>query len=176
METAAAPGAQDEMPADQTGKLFEIQDPEIDPDAIMAQIQQRLTERRRQLGYDQRVFPTFGAAAYPGEPTDVVYDPTLYHHLRLANDSYGQAETGPLLAPSPATRVPVLGRLWQLIRNQAHGLVLFYVNRAVASQVGINRHLVSVLNRMAVVQQDQAREIAALRAQLTALGRPRDGE
>lgn len=146
--------------------LIEIRDPEIDPLAIMAEIRARVEQRRQELGYDNRRFPTFGTAEYPGEPEDMPFDELLYQHLRLANKSYADVETRPLLTTSPATRVPILGRLWGLIRGGAHHLVLFYVNRAVTQQVNINRHLVSVLNRLAAENQAQARQIKALQDEL----------
>lgn len=156
--------------------LFEIHDPEIDPHQIMEQIRERIRRRREELGYEKRTFPTFGAAAYPGEPDDIPYDPDLHHHLRLANEMYAQVEVGAVLAPSPATRIPVLGRLWQLVRSEAHNLVLFYVNRAIAHQTDVNRHLVSVLNRLTALSQEQQRTIMALQAEIEALHQRRDGQ
>lgn len=155
--------------------LIEIHDPEIDLAQIMGQIRERIRRRREELGYEKRTFPTFGAAAYPGEPDDVPYDPNLYHHLRLANETYAQVATGAMLAPSPATRIPVLGRLWQLIRGEVHNLVLFYVNRAIAHQTDTNRHLVSVLNRLTALSQEQQRVILALQAEIKALRQQKEG-
>lgn len=149
--------------------LIEIRDPEIDTIAIMAEIRTRVEKRRQELGYDKRRFPTFGTAEYPGEPEDLPYDDLLYHHLRLANRSYADVETRPFLASSPTTRIPLLGRLWGLIRGGAHNLVLFYVNRAVSQQVNVNRHLVSVLNRLAAENQAQVRQIKALEEEVTRL-------
>ena len=149
--------------------LIEIRDPEIDPVAIMAEIRGRIEQHRRELGYDNRRFPTFGTADYPGEPVNASYDETLYQHLRLANRHYANVETKPVLVSSPTTRLPVLGRLWSLIRGSTHNLVLFYVNRAVSQQVNINRHLVSVLNRLTAQAQEQEQKIAALQAEMNRL-------
>ena len=149
--------------------LIEIHDPEIDPAQIMEQIRDRIRRRREELGHEQRVFPAFGAAACPGEPDDVPYDPDLYYHLRLANEVYTRAETAATLTPSLATRMPVLGRLWRLIRGEAHNLVLFYVNRAIAHQTSVNRHLVSALNRLTALSQEQQRTIVALQEEIAAL-------
>ncbi|MCI0396042.1 MAG: hypothetical protein L0332_19455 [Chloroflexi bacterium] len=159
-----------------TDDLIEIHDPEVDPQQLMAEIRRRIQQRRAELGYEQRTFPRFGAAlACPEPPEDIPYPPDLYHHLRQANDLYAQVETGPLLAPSPATRVPVLGRLWRLVRSQAHGLVLFYVNRAVGHQANVNRHLVSVVNQLAVQNEEQQRAIMALQAEVERLRRQETG-
>ena len=46
--------------------IFEIHDSAIDPAQIMAEIRARIEQRRAKLGYERRVFPSFGAAAYAG--------------------------------------------------------------------------------------------------------------
>lgn len=152
-----------DLPADD---LIEIHDPEIDPQIIMAEIRRRIQERRLEAGYDNRTFPAFGAAMVcPEPPEGMPYLPDLYHHLRQVNTLYSEVETATILAPSPATRVPILGRFWKLIREQAHGLVLFYVNRSVGHQVKVNRHLVSVLNQLTEENQALQRRIMVLEGQ-----------
>jgi hypothetical protein len=156
------------LPADD---LIEIHDPEVDPQTLMAEIRRRIQNRRLEAGYDYRTFPAFGAAMVcPEPPEGQPYSPDLYHHLRQVNELYSEVETSTILAPSPATRVPVLGRFWKLIREQAHGLVLFYVNRSIGHQVKVNRHLVSVLNQLTEENQALRGRIAALEAELN---RPR---
>jgi hypothetical protein len=95
-------------------------------------------------------------------------DTDLQYHLDQANETYNQIWVKMSLAPSPATHVPVLGRLWELIREQAHRLVLFYVEQLASRQVGFNEHVVGTLNRLAAMQQD---EITALRAEVAELRR-----
>jgi hypothetical protein len=146
--------------------LIEIHDPEIDPARIMEEIRERIRRRREELGYPQRVFPAFGAAAYPGEPEGEDYDITLYFHLRRANENYHQIDVAPLIVPSPHSSIPILGPLWDRIRREAHNLVLFYVNKLAQKQVTVNRHLVSTLNRMAVQIQEQQHRIKALEEEL----------
>jgi len=147
--------------------LIEIHDPEIDPARIMAEIRERL--RRRAAG-PGAPFPTFGASGYPGEPDGEDYDPDLYYHLRRANELYARLDIEPVLAPSPLTRLPVLGRLWRLIRRQAHNLVLFYLAILARQQLAVNRHLVGVLNRMAVQLEVQRRQVRALEEEVRRLG------
>jgi hypothetical protein len=150
-----------------TDDLIEINDPEIDPQAIMTEIRQRIQERRASAGYDNRTFPAFGAAMICPEPPDgLPYSPDLYHHLRQVNSLYSEVETTSILAPSPATRVPILGRFWKLIREQAHGLVLFYVNRSLGHQVKVNRHLVSIVNALTEENQDLQRRLTALEGEV----------
>ena len=156
--------------------LIEINDPDIDPAQIVEQIRERIRRRREEAGYAQRVLPTFGATAYPGEPEGEHHDPDLYYHLQLANEIYVRTETGPILAASPATRLPILGRLWQSVRGHAHSLVLFYVNRAATHQTDVNRHLVSTLNQLAVVSQEQQQRIRELESQVDRLCAERTGK
>jgi len=149
--------------------LIEIQDPEIDPTEIMERIRRRIQLRREQLGYPRQTFPTFGAAAYPGEPEGEEYDEDMYYHLRRANAHYYELGVEALLVPSPWSRLPLLGRLWDRVRREAHNLVLFYLNRLAQRQVTVNRHLVSTLNRMAVGIQEQRRRIQALEEEVQRL-------
>jgi len=152
--------------------LLESNNPEIDTVALMAQIRERMRQRRRELGVDNRSFPSYDVTSCPAEPDDLPYDANLYHHLRLANELYAEADTEPALPPSPLTRVPLFGRLWQRVRPSLHVLILFYVNRALAHQVTVNRHLVSVLNQLTVQVEAQQRTIAALQSDIQALRQP----
>jgi len=152
--------------------LLESNNPEIDTVALMAQIRERMRRRRRELGVDNRSFPSYDVTSCPAEPDDLPYDANLYHHLRLANELYAEADTEPALPPSPLTRVPLFGRLWQRVRPSLHVLILFYVNRALAHQVTVNRHLVSVLNQLTVQVEAQQRTIVALQADIQALRQP----
>ena len=148
-------------------ELLEIHDPEVDPQALMAEIRQRIQSRRAELGYEKRTFPTFGdAVPYPDPPNDLPYSADLYHHLRQANILYEEVETAPILAHSAALRVPVLGGLWKLIRRQAHNLVLFYVNRGLAHQVTVDRHQISVLNQLVVENEELKQKVTALQDQV----------
>jgi hypothetical protein len=149
--------------------LIEIHDPEIDPDQIMAQIRERVRQRRNELGYSQQTFPPFGAAEYPGEPEGGDFDEELYYHLRKANELYYQLDVEPALSPSPTTQMPILGRLWRMIRQEAHNLVLFYVGKLARQILAVDRHTVSTLNRMAAQIQEQQRQLQALREQLDTL-------
>ena len=149
--------------------LIEIRDPEINVNEIMDQIRDRIRRRRKELGYEKRVFPSFGGTAYPGEPEDMAYDPDLYHHLRLANETFANVETGAQLLATRATHLPIFGHVWQRVRAYMHGIILFYVNRAITHEVNVNRHLISVLNQLATQSQAQQRRIAALEAEVQAL-------
>lgn len=152
---------------------LEIGDPGIDASAIMAEIRRRVAERRQALGVDQPQIPRFDLAAAPlragddGAQGEAVA--ALGSALSAANEALGQASTTPLLAPSPATRAPVVGGLWKRVRRQAHELALFYVNRSVTEQTAMNRHLIGALNALAALAQAQQRQIERLQAELAEL-------
>ena len=164
-QTTSPPSFDDALPAD---TLVEIDDPAIDPAAVMTEIRRRIAQRRRELGYENRSFPSYGAAIYQGEPNDIAFDKDLHYFLRLANATFAEAETEPVLADSPATRVPVLGRLWGMVRGGAHNLVIFYVNRAITHQTSVNSYLVSAVNRLTAVVEEQQRTINRLQSELEA--------
>jgi len=149
--------------------LIEIHDPQIDPAQIMEQIRERIRRRRDALGEPRQTFPAFGMAAYPGEPEGRDFDVDLYNHLRRANDLYYQIGVQVELSPSPATRLPIVGHLWQQVRREAHNLVIFYLAKLSRQQVAVNRHVVSTLNRMAAQLQAQQAELETLRTEIKRL-------
>ena len=147
-----------------------IHDEAISSEALVAEVQRRVDQRRDELGTTRVLLPKFGhMSAYPEPPVESgVYNPDLYHYLKQANrKSTPQLE--PLLVPSPSTRVPILGSLWGMVRAQFHQLVLFYVNRSVSDQSQLNINVVSVLNELTRVSQVQQEEIDMLRAEVQRL-------
>lgn len=159
----------DASPVELSDGWLEIDDPEIDPAEIVEEIRHRIERRREALGYPRDDLPSFGATAYPGEP-EGDFDVDLYYHLRRANEAYPHVGAESDLAPSPATRLPLIGPLWARVRRQAHNLVLFYLNKLAGRQATVNRHLVSVLNRMSIQLQAQEAELECLRKEVERLG------
>lgn len=161
---------------------IELHDAEFTSQALVARVEERLQRTRAQLGPLSRRFPTFqpqfdpAPGTTPGAPAA---------NIDYANESAGaRAEhaaalrrlqelplpaTHAALAVSPATRLPLLGCLWALVRSQAHQLVLFYVNRHIAHQAQHNRHAAHVLHELSATLQAQQQEIARLQARLAAL-------
>lgn len=145
---------------------LEIHDDHITSDALVAEIERRVAARRAELGPVNLIFPTFGhISTYPEPPAGYAYNPNLYYYLKQANQS-PPPSVAPVLAPSPATRVPILGRMWQLIRGEMHNLILFYVNRTAGDQSRLNIDLISTLNELTRELQAQQIEIQRLRAEL----------
>ena len=164
----------DPMTSDIPDNLIELHDPEITAEQLMEQIRERLRKRREQLGYANRPFPSFDIIPYPPEPQQAEFDANLRHHLRLANETYNKMDMEPELPPSPATRLPLIGPLWQRLRPAFHLLVLIYVNRAASQQIGVNRHMVSVLNQLTRTVEEQHRLIQALQTEVEKLRRARE--
>ncbi len=155
-----------DLPSDD---LISMDASQVDASAIMTEIRARIEKRRAEDGYRDMKFPTYGDVIYPEKPIDIPYDPNLYHHLSLVNKLYSDVETEAVLLPSPATRVPIAGKLWSKFRKSAHGLVLFYVNRAIDHEVEVDRHLVNVVNLLTIENQRQQRQISALREEIAQL-------
>jgi hypothetical protein len=149
--------------------FLEVHSAGIDQGQLMTRVDDRVKQRRAEIGMDKTRFPSFDGVPYPGTPDGVEYDPDLYHHLRLANKYYIEIETEPVLEASPATRIPLAGRLWSSVRLHAHHLVLFYVNRAARHEVEVNRHMVSVLNALAMANTEQGETIRKLENQLESI-------
>lgn len=150
---------------------LEIHDEIVSSEELVREIEARVARRRAELGPVKLIFPTFGhISTFPDPGPDDRLNPHLYYYLKRINETPPPA-VEPVLAPSPATRMPVVGRLWQQIRGEVHNLVLFYVNRSVQDQNRLNVDLISALNELTRVVQAQQVEIESLRAELR---RPRD--
>ncbi len=155
------------MDTDLPDDFVQLADTELSSEALMARIRAQLALRKAAQGADLRPLPQFGVAGMPEEPTSADHDHNLYHHLRLANERFSELPSEALLAPSPATRMPVIGRWWAMMRRHAHDLVLYYVNRGLQHQLGVNRNIISVLNLLVRQNEAQRAEIDALRRQLS---------
>lgn len=149
-------------------QLVEITDPDIDPEQIMVSIRHRMRAERKERQYDLQNFPEFGQTAMLDELADLNVDAELLRHIQRANESNAAFDMSPVVVDSPATRVPILGRLWRLIRSNAHQLVLFYINRATKQQISVNKEMLNVINRMTVLLHEQQELIDELRVRLNA--------
>ena len=147
-----------------------IEDEELTAADLETAVAQRLSERQAKLGRPSPVdFPMFGyLSPMPEKPAKGAVSQSLYHHLRQLNEMEAP-ETASVLLPSSATRIPILGRLWAVIRGQAHQLVLFYVNRALAHETAVNTHTLNALNELTRLTQSQQEEINRLQKELERL-------
>lgn len=142
-----------------------IDDPQVTAAALEARVEARLARHRAELGRVTRRFPSFqGGSLDEGGEGNVAHG--------ALQDVLRQLETAPppatdaALAPSPATRLPLLGRLWRLARRQAHELVLFYVNRHLAHQTRVNHLAARALRELGAQLAQQEARIEALEARL----------
>lgn len=159
----------DEPTGNEEHAWIEINDPEISSADLVREVAARAQRRQAELGSVEIDFPSFGAAApIPGAGT-TKDDVTRLHYFLRQLDQLPPLETQSVLATSPATQLPVFGRLWQLVRRQAHNLVLFYVNRTVAHSAAANRLMANALNELAALVQSQQVEIERLREKLAQL-------
>ena len=138
---------------------IEVREPAIDDQALMARLRDKVEARRIQ-GLWPESLPDFALSEPP-----LVDDSRLQYHLEQANALHEQVWVGLSLAPSAATQVPILGRLWASVRRQAHQLVLYYLEKAISRQLSVNKHVVGALNRLA----DSHQEILALRLEVNRL-------
>ena len=156
----------DEASKNEEQPWIEIHDPEISSADLVGEVAERARHRRDEQGAVEIDFPPFGTAHPTPDVATAPDDPTRLHYFLRQLDQLPPPETQPELAASPASRVPMLGRLWQLIRREAHNLVLFYVNRNVAHNAAANRHVANALNEMAALVQAQQAEMERLREEL----------
>ena len=138
---------------------IEIRDPHIDTAVIMARIRENL-ETRHLVAFDPVELSIFDSVA-----ARTASDAALDYHLEQARATYDKVWPELSLAPSWATQLPVVGRFWRLIREQAHRLVLYYVEMVASKQIGFNEHVVGSLNRLAARQE----KIGALQQEVEAL-------
>jgi hypothetical protein len=157
------------MNLDKNQPLIRFTDEIVTPDQLLERAQSQLAQR----GAPEVNWSDYGGTSLLELPLDSLDLFNLYHLLKMANEAQAQLEVEPLLLPSPSSRLPVVGRLWQFVRQQAHGLVLFYVNRSVGQQAQLNHSLTQTLNELARLVIEQRQEIAALRQQL---GLRKEGE
>jgi uncharacterized coiled-coil protein SlyX len=154
------------MSHEQRETWISLQDPQLSSEALAARVETQLTRRRRELGRVTQRFPDF--QTQPSEIEDDENGEALQQALRQLQ-TLPPPPTQATLSPSLVTRLPVLGRLWRLIRAQSHELVLFYVNRQLAHQTQTNHLVFRALQGMHTQLAQQAAHITALESRLAAL-------
>lgn len=147
-------------------RWLEIDDPEVSAAMLEARVEQRLQQRRAELGPVTRSFPAFQARTLHDDE-----EPVGQEQLQTLLDQIAQASppTEPDLAPSPVTQLPFVGRLWGLLRSQTHELVLFYVNRHLAHQAKINHATEQALRELGALLAQQGARIDSLETRLAKL-------
>ena len=148
---------------------LEINDQQLSAETLEARIEERLRQRRAELGPVSRHFPTFQAQAPVPQATAAGENNQRLHDVLRQLQQLPPPATHPALSSSPATRLPLLGRFWALMRSQAHQLVLFYVNRHLAHQAQTNHLVSNALHELGALLLAQQQEVERLQARLSAL-------
>jgi len=146
-----------------------IDDPEIDPEQIMRGIREQILGTSTKHFNGERSYLASKRATYPDKPDDITYDLDLYHHLDRVNQGWSQIGTTIELEEGAFSRLPLLGNLWRMLRLKLHGPALFYANRVAEQQKAVNEEMVEILNQLQAANQEQQREINALREELNRL-------
>ena len=165
------------MNTEQNEPWIEMDDALETSASLARRVEEQLQQRQAKLGPVSRRFPSFqGETPGMGGEGDEAA-PLRYARLR---DTLRQLQelppppTNAALASSPATRLPLLGRFWQLVRSQAHQLVLFYVNRHLAHQTQANHLLSNALHELSALLLAQQQEIDRLQNRLQEMDQNRE--
>lgn len=137
---------------------------EINP--VWNDIQVRIQAAKARNELDTAVSPP---VVFPGKPSDIVYDIELYKQLEQAAEKIPGFERDLLLQETRWSSLPLIGSLFQKVRQSFHSIALFYANRALQHQQAVNRHLWEAMGRLTAVTQQQQRTIESLQVQLTML-------
>lgn len=126
------------------GNLIEVQDSQVDIGSLVAHVQSNLEQRQKQA--DERGLDfTAISQGLPSLPADHVLSAATYYNLLKAEISQERVGVSPEYRP---VSIPIVGRLWHKIRRQAHGLVMFYVNKAAARQMIFDHHMLMTLRTL----------------------------
>ncbi|MEM7798539.1 MAG: hypothetical protein AAF633_05055 [Chloroflexota bacterium] len=155
-------------------RLLHFEDSEISPAELERKAAASLSRRpgHRDQEIDLEQLPRFDDPYRPltaDQLAKLTGGEMLRFHLHMLNRVVDVVESEPHLAPSSATNLPVVGRLWGAIRGQMHQLVLFYVNRSVNQQLRVNHHLVEMANQLSKTVADQAATIDQLKQEIDEL-------
>ena len=138
-----------------------IEDEELDPQQLVTEI--RRESRQRPLYQVQGLgYPVHPTHRYPGKPQDLPYDLELHQFVTTARAiESGQAEGR---TSATISHLPLVGHVWNIFRRVMSRLLLPFVG-----QRGMNYNLLGAVERLVAENQDQARQIVALKVELDAL-------
>ena len=148
----------------ETQDIIEIRDPDIDADAIMRQIREKIRERREEAEAQGIDFDTLAE----GDASRRFGD-DLYREMRQVSASASQM--GVILSPVEEGGIPVLSALSHRIRMAMHQLVVYYVNMLAAQQNHHNGQLVRLLMKLVrgLERESHPEQVAELHAEVESL-------
>ncbi len=139
-----------------------IDDPELDPEQIMAAVRRQMTRRNVTYSVAGLAYPAHPAARSSGKPEDIPYDLALHAFIERARAlDNGTAMGGPAYT---LAQIPLFGRVWVVFHRIASRAL-----RPIVGQRAVNQALIGAVERLVAENQVQARQIVALRAELDAL-------
>jgi hypothetical protein len=144
--------------------IIEIRDPEIDVEAIMRQIREKIRERREEAEAQGIDIDSLAAGDH-----DRRFDDDLYREMRQVSASASQM--GVILSPAEKDGIPILSVLSNRIRLAMHQLVVYYVNMLAAQQNHHNGQLVRLLMKLVrgLERESHPEQVAELQAEVEAL-------
>lgn len=141
---------------------FQIEEGNLDSEAIMQEIRARIRARRAEAKAKGLDFEAYADGLYP-LPPDAIFSRDLYEAVQYVALGYDKVNLELALTE---TRLPLVGGLVQQVRAALHAVVLFYVNRLAARQVRFNEQTARALT---VLVRDLEAEVRDLRARLAEL-------
>lgn len=154
-------------PAEQAGldplpDLSSLEAPDLDAEAVMQHIRERLRARRAEARARGLDVEALADGLYP-LPPGAILSRDVYEAVRALGLGWDKVGVEMALTEN---RLPLVGPLVQRLRAALHELVLFYLNRQAARQARVNEQTARAL---AALVRDLEAEIAALRARLAEL-------
>jgi hypothetical protein len=147
--------------------VVEFRDPDIDSEAIMQRIRQKIRERRADAESRGIDYEAFVEGLYAAQ-VSARFDHDLYYDLRRMSVGYNKIGVGLSLTES---RIPILGPIIQRIRRALHQLVIYYVNQLAGQQARFNEYTMRALTSMTGTLEDggDAADMDALRKEVIEL-------
>ena len=132
--------------------VVEFRDSDIDSEAIMRRIRQKIRERRADAESRGLDYEAFVEGLYATQ-VSARFDHDLYYDLRRMSVGYNKIGVGLSLTES---RIPILGPIIQRIRRALHQLVIYYVNQLAGQQARFNEYAMRALTSMTKTLEEGA--------------------
>jgi hypothetical protein len=147
--------------------IIAIHDPEINVDALMAQIRQTLLQRRAQAEARGLDFERLAAGQWSDYPSGR-FRPELYDQLYLANLNQDKLMVDLSYTPSHA---PFVGKFIEGLKRPFHTLILHYLRLLIAKLAPFNHSVVETLNELTHGLNQPDPQIAQLEQRLAEVER-----
>lgn len=140
---------------------LQLQDSQRTAADLEAQVEAQLAARRQQTDYQPLPFAGIATAV---AQTPSSNSPLQTQLARLRQLSL--TAVVPMLSPSAASRLPLLGPVWSRFRLALHQLVCFYVNNLADQLNAAEAERLQLLDEISRLAEAQQRQIEQLSQQL----------